>query len=188
MNSATQVLRDEHEVILKMLEVLETTAHRLDAGAAIPGEALDDLHEFFTQFADRCHHGKEEELLFPLLESKGMPREGGPVGCMRVEHDQGRELVQAMRRNTPGCVLGDKAAKSAWAEAARGYAVLLRNHIWKENQVLFRMADQLTSAEEQELLFAGFAKVDKGKMNAGTHARLHEKMEKLVGGMTARAN
>jgi len=188
MKSATQVLRDEHEVILKMLDVLETIAHRMDAGAEIPGGVLDDLHEFFTQFADRCHHCKEEELLFPVLENKGMPRIGGPVGCMLVEHDQGRELVQTMHGNAKGCVAGDKAAKSAWAEAARGYAVLLRNHIWKENQILFRMADQLISEQEQEVLFAEFARVGEEKMGAGAHARLHEMMEKLVGELTANAS
>ena len=180
MKSATAILRTEHEAILKMLVVLENTAQRLEQGEAVPPALLDDLLEFFTVFADRCHHGKEEDLLFPLLEQKGMPRIGGPVGCMLVEHDQGRAFIQTMRNNGPACAAGDKGAKSAWAAAARGYANLLRNHIWKENEVLFRLADQMISQEEQETLTVEFERIEETKLGAGVHAQLHSKMEKLV--------
>ena len=81
MATATKVLRHEHEAILKILDVTEKVANRLERGEAVRQEVLANLQEFFRLFADQCHHGKEEDLLFPLLEQKGIPRTGGPSVC-----------------------------------------------------------------------------------------------------------
>jgi hemerythrin-like domain-containing protein len=178
MGAATKVLREEHDAILKMINALEATAYRAEAGGAVPLNVLNDFQEFFRLFADRCHHGKEEELLFPLLERKGVPRVGGPVGCMLVEHDDGRTFVKTMGDSAEGCAGGESACKS-WVGAARGYANLLRNHIWKENEILFQIADRLISEDEQDALATEFAKVEE-KMGPGTHAQLHQKMNALV--------
>ena len=120
---ATQLLREEHEIILRGLAVLEKLAA---SGKQPPPELL----EFFSEFADVHHHGKEEEILFPALEDAGFPRDAGPVGVMLHEHELGRELLGAMR---------DPAQ---FAQAARGYVALLGGHIQKENQILFVMADR----------------------------------------------
>ena len=76
MATATEVLRKEHDAILKMLEATETTAAQLARGEKVPDSRLAGLIEFFQQFADRCHHGKEEEVLFPRLVQKGMSQRG----------------------------------------------------------------------------------------------------------------
>ncbi|MBZ5514772.1 MAG: hemerythrin domain-containing protein, partial [Acidobacteriia bacterium] len=124
MPSATAILRKEHDAILKMLDATEEAARRIDAGQAVAPETLEGLLEFFRLFADRCHHGKEEDLLFPLLESHGMPRAGGPVGVMLREHEEGRALIQQMVSAEEAAKAGDAAAPARWAEAARVYAGL----------------------------------------------------------------
>ena len=167
MDTATAVLRKEHEAIVKMLEVTEEVARRLDAGEYVAAETLADLLEFFRLFADKCHHGKEEDLLFPQLEKKGMPRAGGPLAVMLAEHEQGRALIRQM-------------AGPAWAEAARAYASLLRAHIEKENHVLFVMAERILTPSEQAELAEGFEKSEVEKMGAGTHERLHAMMADLI--------
>ncbi|HXX99540.1 MAG TPA: hemerythrin domain-containing protein [Candidatus Limnocylindrales bacterium] len=188
MKSATQILRDEHDAILLMLDALEGVARRLESGDAIALQTLTDFHEFATLFADRCHHGKEEDLLFPFLERKGVPRAGGPLGCMLTEHDEGRGYVRLMGMNAEPCASGDAAARIAWIGAARGYANLLRNHIWKENEILFRIAERVMSPEEQEALAKEFAKVEEEKIGQETHARLEEKLAKLTREMAATAH
>ena len=82
MPEGTGILRKEHEAILKMLGATEAAAHRIQSGGTVPTETLEGLIEFFRMFGDKCHHGKEEDLLFPLLESRGLPRSGGPTGVM----------------------------------------------------------------------------------------------------------
>ena len=174
MTSATQILRQEHETILEMIGSLEVAVHRLEQGEAIPVEILNDFSEFFTLFADRRHHGKEEDLLFPAMERKGVPRSGGPLGCMLTEHDEGRGYIRAMKEDAVGCAQGEGAARNRWTNAARGYATLLRNHIWKENEILFQIAERILPAEEQAELARKFAKVQQDKLDQVTETRLAE--------------
>lgn len=179
MTTATQTLRHEHDAILRMLDATEEAARHLTAGAPVEPHVLEGLLEFFRQFADRCHHGKEEDLLFPKLAEKGLPRNLGPIGVMLLEHDQGRALIQQMTLAAAEYQAGHEGAASRWAEAARAYAKLLREHIAKENNILFVMAERMLSAEEQQELSAQFETVELEKMGAGTHARLHRLMDRL---------
>jgi hemerythrin-like domain-containing protein len=180
MDTAIAALRKEHEAILKMLDVTEEVARRLNAGQQSTPETLASLLEFFRLFADKCHHGKEEDLLFPQLEKKGMPRAGGPIGVMLTEHEQGRALIRQMAEATQAYPSQPQTAGPAWAQAARGYAGLLRAHIEKENNILFVMAERMLAPEEQAELAEGFETLEVEKMGAGTHERLHALMAKLI--------
>ncbi len=178
--AATKVLRDEHETILRMLEAAEEVARRLDRGERVAPGILDGLLEFFQLFADRCHHGKEEDVLFPRLEAKGLPRAGGPIGVMLSEHEQGRALIRQMVASAKAYADGVAQAGPAWAQSAQSYAALLGEHIMKENNVLFPMAERLLSDAEQQELANAFERVEVEKMGAGTHERLHAKMDRLL--------
>ena len=180
MPEGTGILRKEHDAILKMLTATEAAAHRIQSGGTVPTETLEGLIEFFRLFADRCHHGKEEDLLFPLLQEKGMPRAGGPIGVMLAEHDQGRSLIKQMADASEAYQAGATGSGSPWAEAARGYCTLLRGHIDKENDVLFVMAERMLSPAEQGELAESFEKIEVEKMGVGTHERLHAMMDNMV--------
>ncbi len=148
----SNVLRAEHEVILRVVDVLDRLMHRYFDGAGFEVEALQRCVEFFRHFADACHHAKEEDHLFPALESRGIPRENGPIGCMLAEHDMARTLTKKMGEALEARQGGDSAAEEQFQQAASQYIELLRNHIGKENNVLFPMGDQaLTEADQQSL-------------------------------------
>ena len=149
---ATQLLREEHEIILRGLHLLEVAARRRT-------EAPADLIAFFKGFADAHHHHKEEEILFPAMEAAGFPRDAGPVAVMLQEHEQGRALLRTM---------GDPAT---FAAAARAYTALLQAHIEKENQVLFRLADEAIAGEDQRRLDEAFEAFEQG---AGGERNRHE--------------
>ncbi len=180
MTKATTVLRHEHDAILRMLDVADEVSRRVQHGVPVAPEVFSGLVEFFRLFADKCHHGKEEDLLFPAMENKGFPRQGGPVGVMLIEHDQGRAYMKEMAAASEEITKGNTRAASRWVEAARGYSELLRAHIQKENNVLFVMAERVLSDDEQAELARGFENVEIEKMGPGTHERLHSVMDKLV--------
>ena len=177
---ATEILRKEHDAILKMLDAAQAVGQKLTRGEKVGPDTLDGILEFFRLFADRCHHGKEEDLLFPLLEKKGLPRDGGPIGVMLSEHDRGRKLVHEMDLASAQFPDSSGASARRWAQAASEYAHLLREHIEKENTVLFPMAESLLTHEEQERLAREFERIEIEKMGVGTHERLHAEMEQLL--------
>ncbi|HEV2388082.1 MAG TPA: hemerythrin domain-containing protein [Candidatus Acidoferrales bacterium] len=180
MKPPTATLRQEHEAIVRMLDAAEAVASQLERKQAVRPELLEGMGEFFGLFLDKCHHGKEEEILFPALRRKGMAVEGGPIGVMLREHDQGRSLAAAMRALTEAYKRGDQAAGAAWAAALREYSSLLREHILKENGVLFPMAEEMLSAEEETALAEEFDRVEDEKMGRGTHERLHARMAEII--------
>jgi hemerythrin-like domain-containing protein len=185
MNEATQILRTEHEAILRMIDATESAAESLIAGAAMPPHILIDTVEFFRLFADRCHHGKEEDLLFPALEKKGMPSGGGPISVMLMEHDAGRALIANMAEAGKGYESGNREDGQKWAEAAMQYSGILRQHIAKENNVLFVMAERLLTAAEQQQLASAFDEIEFQKMGAGTRERLHRMPDALFAEIAA---
>lgn len=164
-------LREEHEVILRALALLERFGRALEAGEAVDREGLAWLQAFFGTFADRCHHGKEEQHLFPALERHGIPQEAGPIGVMLREHEEGRALVRAIAEGD------DRQA----AEAIRAYVALLRTHIDKENGVLFPMAEHVLPETEQRGLLRAFEAVEQAVAGPGVHERLLAELARLEG-------
>ena len=159
-NSPTDMLEAEHRVIAKVIGAVLVLADRLDAGRAVDADLLHDIVDFMRTFADQCHHGKEELLLFPALGNKGVPLQGCPVGALTAEHVRGRQLVTELADATDACRKGETGGKVAVISALRGIAALYPNHIWKEDYLLFPMTDKVLTSEEKLLLFGEFEKVD----------------------------
>jgi hemerythrin-like domain-containing protein len=169
----TQILSDEHRVIERTLDVLEKLTRRPAAGSLSDwSKALD----FFRHFADQCHHYKEEKVLFPAMEEHGIPREGGPIGMMLLEHEQGRAHVRSMGEAVEQLQAGHGAATEALLSHARAYVTLLREHIQKEDDILFRMADEIIPEHEQKQLLSRFEAHESEEMGADAH----EKYLKMV--------
>ena len=176
----TEVLMQEHRVIEQVLDCLEILAQRGEDRAELDLESANQAIDFFRNFADRCHHGKEEECLFPMLEQKGFSREQGPTGVMLHEHESGRSHVRGMSEATNAVEAGDSSAIANFASHARAFVRLLREHIHKEDRCLFQMTDQALSAPEQQQLLESFAHVEHDDMGPGTHERYLEIAAKLA--------
>ncbi len=172
MFEPTRILRDEHDVILRGLEILQSCSERLQFGEEVSPDTLDSLIEFFRLFADQTHHGKEEALLFPAMIERGFSRDSGPIHCMLADHEQNRELTKKMVQASGEYRSGDKAAALRFAEAAAEYVYVLREHIQKENMVLFNMAEQVILASEEAALLAKFQDVDRNQIGETEIARL----------------
>jgi hemerythrin-like domain-containing protein len=146
---ATELLMEEHQLIERALRMLLRLAER-----GKPGPEIASVLSFLSEFADGHHHAKEEQILFPALEEAGFPRDDGPVAVMLHEHDLGRSLIARMRELSP---LESDAARAGFRDAAQQYAELLSQHIQKENDVLFRMAERAIDGPERERLEEAFS-------------------------------
>ena len=127
--------------------------------------------DFIRHFADQCHHLKEEKILFLALEEHGIPSDGGPIGMMLMEHEERRSYVREMAAAIVPLEAKNEAATTSLFSSARAYIRLLREHIQKEDEILFRMADEVISADEQKKLLAAFAEHEAEEMGAGVHEK-----------------
>jgi len=161
---ATEALKEDHRLIERMLNILENIANRLEKGEEVSSELLKKASDFISTFADTYHHGKEENILFPTMEERGFPREGGPIAVMLVEHDEGRGYARNLFTGIEKFTGGDKEAARTIIDNARNYAGLLSQHIQKEDNILYMMADNIIPGEVQQQLLGRFDIVEKEKL------------------------
>jgi hemerythrin-like domain-containing protein len=166
---ATDVLREEHRVIEQVLDTLEAGADRLESGGAVRPEFFLAVTDFIRGFADGCHHRKEEGVLFKRMEAQGVPVVGGPVGVMLAEHELGRRYTRDLTAAAQALQAGDASGQLRAIESARGYIALLRQHIQKEDHILFPMADAVIPAGQHASVWADFEHVEHAETGAGVH-------------------
>ncbi|MRR38633.1 hypothetical protein EG829_29090 [bacterium] len=140
-------LMNDHRLIEKVMTALE---QRLSETGAFPAEFVEQALDFLVEYADHFHHHKEEESLFPAMAKRGVPVEGGPIGIMLHEHTLGRKLLAGIRENLTSARAGDEQACASISTHAAQYIGLLRNQIWKEDNVLFMMARNVLDAQTAE--------------------------------------
>jgi hemerythrin-like domain-containing protein len=173
MGKATDDLRHEHECILSVLDIADDVMksnhpekEKLKFG--------NDFIYFLSIFTDRCHHGKEEAHLFPTLVLKGVPERDGPVGVMLQEHVTGRAIVSSMRSAVENQDLVNLK------QTMSDYATFIRNHIAKENNVLFPLADKVIPKEEQDEMAENFDIHEEDVVGHGVHDQLHKMVDQWI--------
>lgn len=166
---ATEILMEEHRLIERVLNALETSANRVMRGEDIQPTFFINAALFIKNFADGCHHRKEEGVLFVAMHEAGIPVQGGPIGMMLSEHEQGRAFTKAMREAAENREKSDLAAWNLVTQNALWYVALLRQHIIKEEKILFPMADKVIPIEEQEKVMTDFKRVERDEIGEGVH-------------------
>jgi hemerythrin-like domain-containing protein len=177
---ATKQLRDEHEGVMLMLQILSEVSRQFHATGRVNEEHFTGILEFLKVFVDQCHHEKEEELLFPALVHSGIPQDG-PIAVMLYEHEMGRKYVRVITEAFERHRFKDATAAAAIEQHALDYIELLTDHIDKENNILFAMADDRLSQEKQDELFDGFEKIEASRIGPGKHAEFHALLGMLSG-------
>ena len=136
---STASLRRDHDLIEKVLKSMWAAASLLKDGKTIPEPILTPVIDFTKNFTDVCHHGKEENSLFPELEKKGMSRNMGPIAVMLMEHDVTRKIAHRIEESVQ--VYLKTGDSSQLVTDMTEYINHVMQHLWKENNRLFMMAD-----------------------------------------------
>jgi hemerythrin-like domain-containing protein len=177
----TEALEREHRFIEMVVKACYVTVEEIGGGGAVDQELLRQIVEFMRVYADKCHHGKEEALLFPALYEKGVPITGCPIGALTSEHVQGRRLVTGLADALELYQRDDPKAGEVILENLKGVTHLYPNHIWKEDYLLFPMTLKVMNREDLRDLGLKFEKVDQ---SIGTEAL--RGYEKFADGLEAR--
>jgi hemerythrin-like domain-containing protein len=176
----TEALRREHQIVLLILDAAEREGESIRRTGLVQVANVEEMVDFFTNFVERCHHRKEEQHLFPVLQERGLPGGGGPVAVMLSEHEQGRAAGRTLRAALARFSSGEQSTAADLADALLYYASYLRSHIFKENNVLFPMADQVLSAGDRAELARAFERVESEQMGEGMHGKYNELAYRLT--------
>lgn len=174
MSRAIEDLKNEHNAILSGLQILSAITSRMDRGLEVNKRSIRDFLGFLKEFADKCHHGKEEGFLFPALKKAGLTGNSGTVEVMVAEHARGRELLAQMEKAFSG-----SAGFPQFSRAAKDYSALLRSHIEKENGALFPSAETILSEQLLDQIYDSFEHHEQKAIGAARHEELHAILKTL---------
>jgi len=175
-----QMLQNEHRLIEKVIAALENYVAAVHDGEQVDREDLNKFVGFIRTFADSCHHGKEEDILFATMGEHGFSREYGPVAVMLMEHQEGRRLIGILREKAEQTAAWSAEDRLAIAQAANAYAALLRNHIMKEDNILYPAAAMNLPQELLENMGEQFERFEEEKTGPGEHEKFHALADSLV--------
>ena len=173
----------EHELIERAMAVLKSCLEDLDAVSKKPLRMLRAL-DFLLEFGDKIHNRKEEDFLFPAMNQRGVPIDGGPLGVMLQEHTMERELVAWMMAEAKGLVKASEEDRQEYRQKGLEYLKIRAEHIWKENDILYPMARQVISDEDATGLLSAFQVLDQETYGDDAHGHFRTMAEECeAGGM-----
>lgn len=175
MARATEELAREHKVIQKAVAVMAQIVEQLELRHQVEPDLLRDLLQFMRVFSEQCHHSKEESYFFPYLESKGVPSTGCPLSALRGEHAKARQLMADLNSAAAAYIAGPEKGRLTLIQVLQSLVTLYPAHIWKEDYLLFPMAEKILSEEDDIQLLQQF---DIAEEEIGTHA--HAAFERLA--------
>ncbi len=161
MEKASKALSDEHKYILKVIGALDRKCNAIDSGKKLEKDFFEKAIDFIRNYADKFHHAKEEDILFAELKKSGEEMGCGAVEQMLHEHDLGRNFVKGMEQGL------EENDKNKVTENARGYAQLLQEHIYKEDNILYPMADGTLDEQTQKSMLERFEQAEAERFEKG---------------------
>ena len=179
MNKAIEVLMTEHRLIERVLGSLETYSGAVVDGRELERRVLADYVEFFARFADACHHGKEEEILFRRMAENGFSTDSGPLAVMLYEHTLNRQHVGSLRSVAQGSGAIEAPEREKALAASQAFVPLLRQHILKEDRILYPMALQMLAPPELDAIESDFDSFEREFSAGGAVVKLYRLADDL---------
>ncbi len=159
MKNVTNELIAEHQNILKFIDTMLTECDQLEKGNETEKVFFDKAIDFIKNYADRYHHAKEEDILFKVMLENPGAMHCNPIPVMLHEHEAGRHFVKGLEEGL------SEGNKGKIVENARGYGYLLQEHIYKEDNILYPMAEAALSDQHKEMVLKKYKEVETGEFS-----------------------
>jgi len=175
----TEDLRSEHVGVGRMLRIMDALAGSASRGEHLDAGDLSQVIDFLRVFVDKCHHTKEEELLFPAIRAANVTAAEGTILLLLEDHVRGRETLARIATASQRLGQGDESAGVELAEAMTVYTKLLRAHIRREEDDCFDVADRELPVAVQEALAEGYEQIEREVVGGGVHEAFHALLDRL---------
>ena len=145
----------EHRLMDRMIALLKKEAERMERDENIHAEFLDVAIDFINTYVDRCHHGKEEDILLKELDRKMVADEHRRIMKeILEEHQQSRNAVKKLEEAKAKYLKGDRGSLSGIIRMMRFLVELYPHHIEKEDGHFFLPSMEYFSQEEKDAMLA----------------------------------
>ncbi|MFV0344801.1 MAG: hemerythrin domain-containing protein [Bacteroidales bacterium] len=150
----TEDLMNEHQVILGVIAKTLNECDNIEGGKELNKDFFSKVVDFIRNYADKFHHAKEEDILFTKMLENMANMHCNPIPVMLHEHEEGRNYLKGMVDGL------ENSDTKKIIYCARGYCTLLQQHIYKEDNVLYPMAEEAISETQKEQLNEQYKQVE----------------------------
>lgn len=171
----------EHEMIERSMAVLKRCLEHIDESIKKPRQMIRAL-DFLLEFGDRIHNKKEEDFLFPLMEERGIPAAGGPVGVMLQEHKMERELLGTMLAQVASLGSSPPDKRQEFCRKGFEYLQIRAEHIWKENDILYALARKVLSDQDSVNLLTSIKEVNATAYGEDAEVKFNQMLQEVEAG------
>jgi DUF438 domain-containing protein len=171
-----ELLMDDHQATERVFDAVEKAFGKPEGPAP---QMIADMMRYFELYLDGCHHKKEENWLFPRMAERGVPMEGGPLAVMIAEHGQNRMILERMRPLVDAFVAGEAGALDRLRAVFHEYIGLLKDHFWKENDILYPMALRVFDDADARYVIDGIA-AEEAKLGDSSRADWYALAERIA--------
>jgi hemerythrin-like domain-containing protein len=169
----------EHRLIERMITVIKGILAEIESKHSVDPVSVDIAVDFIRVYADRTHHGKEEDILFKELNNRPLTKEDRQIMIKLVEeHVFARQTTKAIIQANNRYRNGDKTALADIAARLQTLTEFYPKHIENEDKVFFPSARNYFTEEEDQAMLVEFWEFDR-KM-------IHEKYKSVVEGFECR--
>ena len=159
-------LMREHRLIERMVALMEQEAQRLRSTNRLDPIFIDTAAGFIKNYADRCHHGKEEDILFRDLKAKNLPADLAQIMDELIqEHKQGRQMTGELLRAKERCLADPAKGLADVIAGLEALAGFYPGHIEKEDKHFFYPCMELFDKRAKDTMLEEFWEFDRNLMH-----------------------
>lgn len=175
-----EIMVEEHANIRRMLKVVRSLCYKIMTLEEFDIEDIPKIIDFVRTYADKHHHGKEEDILFKTMNEKiERLRKAGAITGMYIEHDLGRLYMQDLEMAVKAYSEGSDEARLDIIANAIGYANLLDRHIEKENTAMYKFAEKMLDEESKSFIEEESRKLEQEATDKGLQQKYIDLLETL---------
>jgi hemerythrin-like domain-containing protein len=152
----------EHRLIERMITLVQQKLNQIESTNQVDPFFIDTVVDFIRIYADRTHHGKEEDILFKKLSNKQMSDQNRRImDELLDEHVLGRKTTKELVEANAQYRSGEKTALTVIVSRLKRLVDFYPKHIEKEDKVFFPAYMHYLSDEEDQLMLKEFYEFDR---------------------------
>lgn len=176
--TATENLISEHKYIIELLGIMSKISEKIISNEVFYTRDIEDIIHLLKHFIENSHH-KKEEIFYPALTAAELPNDREELSIMFYEHALARNYIKDISSCVINCKIGNSFSQELLAESMMKYVVLLKNHIRKEEKIIFPMANKILDEDEQVEIYKQFEKIEEKIVQHVFHEHYHRLLENL---------
>lgn len=175
----TENLTKEHKKINELLDIMSKIALKIKSNDVFYPNDVEEIVDYLIIIIDNNHHGKEDGVFYPELISSGIPKETAPLSIINYEHTTAKRYLKDISSCVVNCKIGNDFSGELLADSLTNYVTVTKNHIQREEEIVFPIANEVLSVEKQNEILQRFDEIEQRNISNSFNDHFNKLLNKL---------